>query len=212
MDAPVWKSSMCNELGRLSQGCKEHVVTDTMEFIFHKYKPNYRRATCVRAVCDIQTQKTDTHRTILTAGRNLIDYPGEVSTPTSYLFRSSNPSGMHICIHCVIFLWNYICLQILVVSLKSGSLYIHTCPSGCSGRNPLRPCTYILIWRLIWRLLYGFLWWSSLMLVCWPLLDNILDSLLKWVLFYGSLFFVVGYRIQLSHRFPFCPLLYLYGR
>ena len=31
------------------------------------------------------TQKTETHRTRLTAGGNLIDYPGEVSTPTSYL-------------------------------------------------------------------------------------------------------------------------------
>ena len=28
------------------------------------------------------TQKTETHRTRLTAGGNLIDYPGEVSTPT----------------------------------------------------------------------------------------------------------------------------------
>ena len=30
-------------------------------------------------------KKTETHRTRLTAGGNLIDYPGEVSTPTSDL-------------------------------------------------------------------------------------------------------------------------------
>ena len=79
-------------------------------------------------------------------------------------------------------------LQILVVSLKAGSWCICPCPSGCSGRNPLRPFTCIFIWRLIWRCLYGVLWWSIMMLVCWPLLDNRSDSLLQWVLFYRSLF------------------------
>ena len=33
----------------------------------------------------INTNKTETHRTRLTAGGNLIDYPGDVSTPTSEL-------------------------------------------------------------------------------------------------------------------------------
>ena len=37
------------------------------------------------AVCDVRTQKTETHRTKLTTGGNLIYYPGEVSTPISYL-------------------------------------------------------------------------------------------------------------------------------
>ena len=85
MDAPEWKNSMCNELGSLSQGWIEHLGTDTIDFIFHKEKPKDLRATYVRAVCDIQPQKTETHRTRLTAGGNLIDYLGEVSTPTSEL-------------------------------------------------------------------------------------------------------------------------------
>ena len=85
IDAPVWTNSMCNELGRLSQGWKEQVGTDTMDFIFHKDKPKYRRATYVRVVCDIGPQKIKTHRTRLTAGGNFIDYPGEVSTSTSDL-------------------------------------------------------------------------------------------------------------------------------
>ena len=37
------------------------------------------------SVCDIIPKKKETHRTRLTTGRNLIDYPGEVSTPTSDL-------------------------------------------------------------------------------------------------------------------------------
>ena len=59
--------------------------TNTIEFIFHKEKPRDRRATYVRAVCYIRTQKTDTHSTRLTAGANLIGYPGEVRTPVSDL-------------------------------------------------------------------------------------------------------------------------------
>ena len=83
MDAPVWTNSMCNELGRLSQGWKTHAGTDTIEFIFHKDKPKYRKETYVRAVCNIRPQKTETCSTRLPAGANLIDYPGYVSTPTS---------------------------------------------------------------------------------------------------------------------------------
>ena len=39
----------------------------------------------MRAGCNILPPKTETHRTRITAGGNLIDYPGEVSTPTSDL-------------------------------------------------------------------------------------------------------------------------------
>ena len=65
MYAPVWTKSMCNELGHLSQGWKEHAGTDTIEFIFHKYKSKDRRATYVRVLCDIRPIKTETHRTSL---------------------------------------------------------------------------------------------------------------------------------------------------
>ena len=85
MDAPVWTNSMYNELGRLSQGWKAHAGNYTIEFISHKYKQKDRGETYVRAVCNIQPQKTDTHRTRLTAGENMIDYPGEFSTQTSDL-------------------------------------------------------------------------------------------------------------------------------
>ena len=57
MDLPVWKNSMCNKLGRLSQGWKANAGTDTIELIFNKDKPKDRRATYVRSVCDIRPQK-----------------------------------------------------------------------------------------------------------------------------------------------------------
>ena len=53
MDAPLWKNSMCNKLGRLYQVWREHVGTDTIKFIFHKDKPKDRREKYVRAVCNI---------------------------------------------------------------------------------------------------------------------------------------------------------------
>ena len=85
MDAPVWTNSMCNKLVRISQGWGKHAGTDTIEFIFHKDKPKYRMTTYVRSVCSIRHQKTETRIIRLTAGGKLIDYPGEVSTPTSEL-------------------------------------------------------------------------------------------------------------------------------
>ena len=39
----------------------------------------------MRSVCDIRRQKTHTHRTILNVGGNIIDYPVDISTPTSDL-------------------------------------------------------------------------------------------------------------------------------
>ena len=55
MDARVRTNSICNEL----------------VFIFHEDKTKDRRATYVRAVCDIRPQKEDTHKKILTAGKIL---------------------------------------------------------------------------------------------------------------------------------------------
>ena len=64
-------------------GLEKYAGTDRIEFIFHKDKPKRKRETYVRSVCDTRTQKTETPRTRLTVGGNLIDYLGEFSTPTS---------------------------------------------------------------------------------------------------------------------------------
>ena len=60
-------------------------VTDTIEFIFHKDKPKYRRSTYVRAVCGIRPLKTETNITIPTGKVNHIDYTGEVNISASNL-------------------------------------------------------------------------------------------------------------------------------
>ena len=57
MDEPVWTNSMCNELGRMSQGWKKYSVINTLELILNKDKTKDRKATYVREVCDIRQKK-----------------------------------------------------------------------------------------------------------------------------------------------------------
>ena len=53
-------------------GLQKNEGTDIIDLIFHKEKPKDRRKTYVRAVCNIISQKTETHRTRLISGGNLI--------------------------------------------------------------------------------------------------------------------------------------------
>ena len=67
------------------QGLEKNAGNDTIYFMFHKDKPKDRRENYAISVCNIRPQKKETHRTRLTAGGNIIYYPGEVITPTSDL-------------------------------------------------------------------------------------------------------------------------------
>ena len=81
MYAPVCNNCRCNKIGRLSQGWgKMQELTQ-----YSSFQKKYRRATYLRAVCDIRPKKIETQITRLIVGVNFIDYPGEVSTPTSDL-------------------------------------------------------------------------------------------------------------------------------
>ena len=85
MDELAWINSMCNKIGCLSQGWGKHAGTDIIEFILHQYKPKDIRSTYVTAVCVIRPHKKETPVTRLSARVNIIDYPGEFSTPASDL-------------------------------------------------------------------------------------------------------------------------------
>ena len=80
---PIWERALCNELGRLSQGCKDVVGRNTFYFIAKDKVPRDKRVTYARLVCAIRPQKKETHRVRLTAGGNLVDYPGNTSAPTA---------------------------------------------------------------------------------------------------------------------------------
>ena len=76
---------MCNRLGRLSQGWKSHADTDNVEFIFHHDMPRNRKVTYGKVVWDIRPQRTEIQQNRITAGGNLMEYPGEVSPPVEDL-------------------------------------------------------------------------------------------------------------------------------
>jgi hypothetical protein len=86
-DKELWIKSFENELGRLAQGVGSRMPTGTKTVFFIKRSqmPNGRKVTYGRIVVSIRPEKKETHRTQLTVGGNLIDYPGDVSTPTADL-------------------------------------------------------------------------------------------------------------------------------
>ena len=78
---------MYNKLERLLQVLKLNAATYTTEFRIYQGMPRDRKSTYVQAICDIQPQKTKTHQTRLTAGGNILDYPGEDITPAADLTK-----------------------------------------------------------------------------------------------------------------------------
>ena len=76
----TWPKAMCKELRRLCQGFDKTEGTDTMKFLDLngiKRIPRDRVVTYARIVVDCRPQKEDPNRVRITAGGNLIQYPGE---------------------------------------------------------------------------------------------------------------------------------------
>ena len=84
---PIWERSLANELGRLCNGIRDIVGTNTMEFIQKSEIPKDRLkdVTYGRIVVSYRPQKLEKHRSRLTVGGDRINYPYDVSTPTSDL-------------------------------------------------------------------------------------------------------------------------------
>jgi len=82
----VWSKSAANEFGRLAQGLKDGRVkgANTIRFIRKDKIPQDRRkdVTYGSFSCDMKPNKTETHRTRLTAGGDR-NYPEDVGTPTA---------------------------------------------------------------------------------------------------------------------------------
>ena len=80
-----WDFSGANEFGRLMEGVGDRMPTGTQTMfpIRPSQIPTGRKSTYVKFVCNKRPQKEEENRTRLTMGGNLIDYPGDVSTPTA---------------------------------------------------------------------------------------------------------------------------------
>ena len=88
-DAAIWNTSNANEFGRLlprgvgkSRPVEERIAgTGTFFPIRKRDIPQGRTATYGNFVCDIRPHKAETHRVRLTLGGNLLDFPGDPSSP-----------------------------------------------------------------------------------------------------------------------------------
>jgi hypothetical protein len=81
----LWQESCSEEVGRLAQGFKQAIGTNTIHFIGHNQIPPGRKATYLRNVVADRPMKAQPRRVCWTVGGNRIDYPGDVSTKTSGL-------------------------------------------------------------------------------------------------------------------------------
>ena len=86
----IWENSFANEIGRLSQGVETRMPsgTNTIFFIPKNKVPAGRTVTYGITVDEIIPQKAETHRTRLTVGGNLINFPGDVTIPTADLITT----------------------------------------------------------------------------------------------------------------------------
>ena len=89
-DKEIWTKYLANKLDRLSQGASKRIDgTNTLYFIPKEEVPfKTKKITYPKIVCDIRPNKTDTHRTRITFGGNLLDYAGTLATPTATITTS----------------------------------------------------------------------------------------------------------------------------
>ena len=83
----IWEHSLANEIGRVAQGIRNIKGTETIFFIPKSEIPKdrFRDVTYGKIVVSYRPQKTEKHRSRLTVGGDRINYPFDVSTPTSDL-------------------------------------------------------------------------------------------------------------------------------
>ena len=83
-------NSIANEDGRLTQGVRIRILsgTNTIFFIPKGKVPAGRTVTYGTIVAEIRAQKYETHCTRLTMGGNLINFHGDVTTPTAGLITA----------------------------------------------------------------------------------------------------------------------------
>ncbi|MCP4142532.1 MAG: hypothetical protein GY755_20020, partial [Chloroflexi bacterium] len=107
----TWKRAFGKEFGGLAQGDNLTKTTGTNSLIILKPQeikniPKDRTITYGRIVVDYRPQKKDPNRVRITAGGNLIDYPGELTTRTADLTTSkilwnsvlSTPNAKYMCL------------------------------------------------------------------------------------------------------------------
>ena len=89
----IWQRAFGKDFGGMAQGCNEmgQKGTNAIFVMTHAEIPNIpkdRTVTYARVVVDFRPQKEDPHRIRITAGGNLINYPGKLLTWTADITTS----------------------------------------------------------------------------------------------------------------------------
>ena len=79
----IWERSFANDLGHLAQGNREVKGTNTVMFIPRSKVPKDKKVTYGKIVCEMKPEKEEKERKRLTVGGKLLDFTGNISTPTS---------------------------------------------------------------------------------------------------------------------------------
>ena len=78
--AKRWNTSGINEFARLFQGYGDTEGVDILEWIFKQDVPHGQRVTYPRYTVDILPEKSESYRTQITAGSNILEYFGDTTT------------------------------------------------------------------------------------------------------------------------------------
>jgi hypothetical protein len=89
-NGPTWTNSLCNEHGRLVQGCTENNVlgTDTADFIYQHEVPSDKKVTHRNFICDYRPVKTEPFRVRLTVGGDKLPCDDDAGSPATSLLES----------------------------------------------------------------------------------------------------------------------------
>lgn len=78
-----WTTSGVNEFGRLFQGFNDIEGMDVLNWIWYNEIPLHKTVTYPQYTVDIRPEKAEPYRTHITAGGNLLEYLGNVTTHTA---------------------------------------------------------------------------------------------------------------------------------
>jgi hypothetical protein len=87
---PLFEIGLSNELGRICQGIRDVVGTNTAFFIDLTSIPKDRKITYGKLVCDFKPNNTEKHWVRLTVGGDRLDYSVDTATSTADIATFKN--------------------------------------------------------------------------------------------------------------------------
>lgn len=81
----IWTKALNNELGRLANGYKKIIGTQTLKFIPKRDIPPNRKITYSNFVCDIRPHKKELYRVRMTVGGDKLEYTNDTASPAATL-------------------------------------------------------------------------------------------------------------------------------